>query len=309
MPWVSLNLEVDATWAESLADALLDCGALSVELTDADAGTPREAALFGEPGEATQTLWPRNLLSALFDSDADPAKVVTAACEAVGVPVPSELSTTPVGEQDWVRATQQQFGPIEISPRLCIVPSWCEPPIPTALVLRLDPGLAFGTGAHPTTWQCLRWLEEHLRPGQSVLDFGCGSGILAIAAKKLGAGRVAATDIDPRAMEASRRNACENGVLVDVLTLAALHGECFDVVVANILANPLKVLAPVLSQHTRPAGNVVLAGILQAQERSVRAAFAEWFDLTAVYPRDGWIGLAGQRKSQHDARSESAHRR
>jgi ribosomal protein L11 methyltransferase len=296
MRWVSLSLEIDAAWVESLADALLEHGALSVQVTDADAGTARETPLFREPGEAPEALWPRNLLSALFDSGVDPAQALGAACRAVGAPVPAELRTEPVWDQDWVRATQQQFGPIQISPRLWIVPSWCEPPVAGALVLELDPGLAFGTGAHPTTWQCLRWLEDNLRPGQSVLDFGCGSGILAIAAKKLGAGRVAATDIDRSAVEASRRNARENGVVVDLLTPDVPHGEWFDVVVANLLANPLKRLASLLAAHTRPAGNIVLAGILDAQERAVSAAFAEWFDLAPVHPRDGWIGLAGQRK-------------
>jgi ribosomal protein L11 methyltransferase len=296
MRWVSLSVEVDAAWAESLADALLEHGALSVEITDAEAGTGRETPLFSEPGEAAQTLWPRNLVSALLNSGVDPARVLGAACFTAGVPVPADLHTAPVWDQDWVRLTQQQFGPIEISPRLCIVPSWCEPPLPGALVLKLDPGLAFGTGAHPTTWQCLRWLEAHLRAGQTVLDYGCGSGILAIAAKKLGAGQVAATDIDPSAVEESQRNARQNGVVVDLLTPDALRGEWFDVVVANILANPLTLLAPLLAAHTRPGGNIVLAGILDAQERAVSAAFAEWFDLTAVYPRDGWIGLAGPRR-------------
>lgn len=296
MPWVSLSLELDAASAEGLADALLEHGAHSVELTDADAGRPGGIPLFWEPGEAPDARWPRSRLSALFDAGVDPISVVAAACYAVEVPVPAQLHTEPVQDRDWVRATQQQFGPIEISPRMWIAPSWCEPPDPLALVLQLDPGLAFGTGAHPTTWQCLRWLDEHLRSGQSVLDYGCGSGILAIAAKKLGAGRVVATDIDPDALQVSLDNALQNGVALDLRAPDALGGERFDVVVANILANSLRLLAPLLAAHTCPAGHVVLAGVLEIQERAVQAAYAEWFDLAQRYAREGWICLCGQRR-------------
>jgi ribosomal protein L11 methyltransferase len=296
MRWVSLSLEVDAPWAEGLADALLEQGALSIEVTDADAGTAWETPLFREPGEAAEVSWPCNLLSALFDSGVDPVQALGAACSAIGMPVPAELHTESVSQRDWVRAVQQQFGPIEISSRLWIVPSWCQPPIPGVLALKLDPGLAFGTGAHPTTWQCLRWLDEYLRSGQSVLDYGCGSGILAIAAKKLGAGRVVAADTDPDALEVSWRNARENGVGLDVLPPEALRSEGFDVVVANILASPLQLLAPLLAAHTCPGGHIVLAGILDAQDGAVCAAYAEWFDLAQRYPRAGWICLAGQRR-------------
>jgi ribosomal protein L11 methyltransferase len=297
MPWVSLSLQVDAASAEGLADALLERGAISVELTDADAGRPGEIPLFWKPGEAPDARWPRSRLSALFDAGVDPAQAVAAACWAVEVPVPADLHTEPVQDQDWVRATQQQFGPIEISPRMWIAPSWCEPPDPSALVLRLDPGLAFGTGAHPTTWQCLRWLDEHLRSGQSVLDYGCGSGILAIAAKKLGAGRVVATDIDPDALQVSLDNALQNGVALDLRAPDALGAERFDVVVANILANPLRLLAPLLAAHTCSTGHVVLAGVLEIQKQAVQAAYAEWFDLAQWYACEGWICLSGQRRA------------
>lgn len=296
MSWISLSFEVDAARADALADALLEQGALSVEVTDADAGTAREISLFREAGEVEQTLWPRNRVSALFDPSTDRARALGAACESAGVPVPDGVETGAVGDQDWVRATQQQFGPIEISPRLWIVPSWCQPSVPGALVLRLDPGLAFGTGSHPTTWQCLRWLDEHLRPGESVLDYGCGSGILAIAAKKLGAQRVLGTDIDPNALEASRRNAGENAVAIEFVLPDALPDDRFDVVVANILANPLRVLAPLLAERTRPGGKIVLAGILDAQTRAVSEAYRPWFDLTVTYRREGWACLAGGRK-------------
>jgi len=294
MSWVSLSVEVESDQAERLSDSLLEHGALSVEVTDASAGTERETPLFGE-GEASQTCWSRNRVRALFDSSANAASAMDEACRVAGVPIPVAWQSETVRDQDWVRLTQQQFGPIAISQRLWIVPSWCEPPAKDALVVRLDPGLAFGTGAHATTWQCLRWLEAQLRPGESVLDYGCGSGVLAIAAAKLGAGRVAATDIDPAALQAAGSNARDNAVAIDVRAPACLQHERFDVVVANILANPLKLLAPVLAHHTRTGGRVVLAGILETQAASVRSAFVEWFDLTAVYPLEGWIGLAGPR--------------
>jgi len=297
MRWVLLSVEVDGAWAADLADALLEQGALSVEVSDADAGTARETPLFREFGEPAEVVWSHTLLSVLLDVDVDPAQALYAACNVIHMPVPEQWHTESLAQRDWVRATQQQFGPIEISTRLWIVPSWCQPPVPEALVLKLDPGLAFGTGAHPTTWQCLRWLDAHLRSGQSLLDYGCGSGILAIAAKKLGAGRVVATDIDPDALEVSARNACENGVVVDVLPPDLLRSGEFDVVIANILAGPLQLLAPVLAARTSPRGQIVLAGILDVQGGAVCADFAEWFDLAQHYPRAGWTCLVGQRRA------------
>lgn len=294
MPWVSLSLEVESDRAESLTDSLLEHGALSVEVTDASAGTQCETPLFGE-GDASRACWSRNRVRAMFDSGAKAVSAFDEACRAAGLPTPVNWQSETVQDQDWVRLTQRQFGPIAISPRLWIVPSWCEPPTKDAVLLRLDPGLAFGTGAHATTWQCLRWLEAQLRRGESVLDYGCGSGVLAIAAAKLGAGRVAATDIDPVALDAAQSNARNNAVAIDLRTPDNLQHERFDVVVANILANPLKLLAPVLAHHTRAGGRLVLAGILETQAAAVRSAFAEWFDLVAVYPLEGWIGLAGPR--------------
>ena len=296
MPWVSVSFDVAASAAEVVADVLLEHGAISVDVTDAAAGTLHETPLFREPGEPEQSLWPLNRLNVLFEAGSTYEHAVTAACAQAGVAAPDPIRVEVVSDRDWVRATQQQFCPIEISPRLWIVPSWSEPPDAAKIVLRLDPGLAFGTGSHTTTWQCLSWLDQHLRAGGSVLDYGCGSGILAIAASKLGAGRVVGTDIDPNALAAGRHNAAENGAAVEFVPTDAVPADHFDVVVANILANPLKVLAPLLAAHTRRGGTVVLAGILDTQADSVRAAYSPWFDVVDSATNEGWTCLVGTRK-------------
>jgi ribosomal protein L11 methyltransferase len=296
MPWVSVSFDVAASAAEVVADVLLEHGAISVDVTDAAAGTLHETPLFREQGEPEQSLWPLNRLNVLFEAGSTYEHAVTAACAQAGVAAPDPIRVEVVSDRDWVRATQQQFGPIEISPRLWIVPSWSEPPDAAKIVLRLDPGLAFGTGSHTTTRQCLSWLDQHLRAGGSVLDYGCGSGILAIAASKLGAGRVVGTDIDPNALAAGRHNAAENGAAVEFVPTDAVPADHFDVVVANILANPLKVLAPLLAAHTRRGGTVVLAGILDTQADSVRAAYSPWFDVVDSATNEGWTCLVGTRK-------------
>jgi len=296
MAWVSIAIEVDAERAEALADALLEHGACSVDVSDAQAGTGQESAIFDEPEQPPHTVWTLNRVSALFDAHTDYRQAVMTACEDCGLKEVPEMAAARVAEQDWVRATQQQFTAVAISERLWIVPSWCEPPVPHAINLRLDPGLAFGTGAHPTTWQCLRWLDEHLRRGQSVLDYGCGSGILTIAAQRLGAGDAIGVDIDPNALRASRDNAELNGVGARFVLPHELPDMAFDVVVANILANPLRMLAPLLAARTRMNGHLVLAGILQSQAEAVRLAYLPWFDLDPAMPRDGWVCLCGARR-------------
>ncbi len=198
-----------------------------------------------------------------------------------------------------MRATQAQFGPIRIADDFWIVPSWAEAPAPDALVLRLDPGLAFGTGSHPTTCLCLEWMRAHIRGGESLLDYGCGSGILAIAGARLGAGRVVGTDVDPQAVRASADNARANGLdlrsgATFVLPDGLAPGE-FDIVVANILANPLTLLAPALAMRVRTGGRIVLSGILEAQAAAVAAAYARWFNIGPHDVRDGWVLLAGER--------------
>jgi ribosomal protein L11 methyltransferase len=297
----------DAPAAEAVAwsDALLSAGALSVDVSDPAAGTPDETPQYGEPGEPGEQLWPISRLSALFASDADLRAALRIASEGIATAVPAH-ETYAIAEQDWVRATQAQFGPIRIAENFWIVPSWAKAPQPDALNLRLDPGLAFGTGSHPTTGLCLEWMHMHLRRGESLLDYGCGSGILAIAGARLGAGRVVGTDVDPQAMRASEDNARANGVTVTFVLPDALAPGSYDMVVANILANPLMLLAPALAQRVHACGRIALSGILEPQVDAVAAAYAGWFKIETWKVRDGWVLLAGERSASDGQRPGAA---
>jgi len=293
MSYTALSFDCPGPDADAWGDALLDAGALAVEATDAQAGTPEEIAQFAEPGEAAFHAWPRSRLVALFDGAADADAALVRAAAALECPAP-RATTWRVGEQDWVRATQAQFGPIRIADDFFVVPSWSDAP-PAATVIRLDPGLAFGTGSHPTTRLCLDWLRETLRGGESVLDYGCGSGILGIAAAKLGAASVLGTDVDAQALVASRANAQANAVDARFVAPEALGSGRFAVVVANILANPLALLAPAIASRVAPGGRLALSGILEAQAGEVIAAYARWITLRAWRTTDGWVLLAGGR--------------
>lgn len=275
---------------ETVSDALDALDALSVSVEDADAQTDAEQALFGEPGmPPPKDGWQRSRVIALFESEklAREAAAVLAVqdffadCELLGV--------ADVPEQDWVRLTQSQFAPVEITPEFWIVPTWHEPPEQARQVIRLDPGLAFGTGTHPTTRMCLRWTAQ--RPDRSlgrVLDYGCGSGILAIGAAKFGASAIDAVDIDPAAVEATRLNAKANNVELNAGLPDAATGR-YDIVLANILATPLKVLAPLLCAHVKGGGSLVLAGILERQAEELKAAYAPYAMLEVSDSEDGWI--------------------
>ncbi len=289
MPWLSLKLAANQEEAEVLADALMDAGALSVSIEDRDAGTAQEAPQFGEPGLADPKAWSRNWVVALLEADAD----LPGLFAALGLPADHEHQVERVEEQDWVRLTQSQFDPIPISQRLWIVPSWHDAPDPEAITLVLDPGLAFGTGSHPTTRLCLQWLEERLTGGESVLDYGCGSGILAIAAVKLGAGRVVGVDVDAQAVTASRDNAARNQVAADFHLPDAAPAGQFDVLVANILTNPLKALMPLLAARVRPGGRIALSGILAEQAEDVIAIYNQAFDMRPWREAEGWVCLEG----------------
>lgn len=294
MSYLALRFDAPAAAALAWSDALLEAGALSVDLSDPFAGTDDEAPLFGEPGIATEDAWVLSRVNALFVADSDPAAIVAATAREAALDVPP-YEIVPVAEEDWVRNTQAQFGPIEIARGFYIVPSWVEPPDPSALNLRLDPGLAFGTGSHPTTRLCLEWLRETITGGETVLDYGCGSGILAIAAARLGAGAVNGVDLDPQAVLASRANAAANGVAARFDEPDALPRATYDVVVANILANPLMLLAPALAARVAPRGRIALSGILKAQADDVAAAYAPWFTLAASRVSEGWVLLVATR--------------
>lgn len=302
MSWISLTMETDSAHAEVLSDAMLELGALSTDIHDAAAGTEREQFLFDEAGESSGEIWSASELTALFDADADIISIVNAAAEAAQLSSPPTYRLTDVKDQDWVRITQSQFGPIQISPRLWIVPSWHQMPDPAAVNLVLDPGLAFGTGSHPSTKLCLTWLDENLQGGEYVLDYGCGSGILAIAASKLGASHVVGIDIDPQAVAASRENAIINRCdetkaeffTVDLARQikSASDGRA-DMVVANILANPLIMLAPILMRATREGGRIALSGVLIEQAEEVKQVYRQWFKMHIAGEQEGWALLTG----------------
>ena len=295
MTWLSVSIETDCRHAEALADALLDAGALSASIEDADAGTPEETPQFGEPGSITTPGWERSRVVALLEAGSDASELVAECAASVGLSETPAFTLDEIAEQNWVQLTQSQFEPIRVSERLWIVPSWHEAPDPDALVLVLDPGMAFGTGSHPTTRLCLEWLERIVTPGLSVLDYGCGSGILAIAAAKLGATEVLGVDIDLQAVTAARNNAERNSVSATFDDSARpLKGQ-FDLVVANILANPLKALAPAIAGHVRPGGQLALSGILAEQADELIAIYAPYFPLSVADTREGWVCLAGTR--------------
>lgn len=278
MPWRALTVQIEAGAAEALSEALLEAGAQSVSIDAPDA--------------------PRATLCALLEIERDPLELLRAAAQAAGV-APPEFATSELEDDDWVRRSQAQFAPIEVGERLWIGPSWREP-ASGRVAVRLDPGLAFGTGSHPSTRLVLDFLEEQIRGGERVLDYGCGSGILALAAAKLGAARVAAVDLDPQAVETALANASQNGIelyagLPESLP-ESLPEALYDVVVSNILAQPLIVLAPLFAARTARGGRIALAGILEREAEEVAAAYAPWFDARAEQAREGWSLVTGERR-------------
>jgi ribosomal protein L11 methyltransferase len=275
MSWLALTLEVDPAAAEAFSDALLEAGACSVSWHGLDG--------------------PRPALQALLASDAAPEAIVARAAAALGAPAPA-YAVDILEDEDWVRRSQAQFEPLRVGKRLWVGPSWCEPPEDAAAVVRLDPGLAFGTGSHPSTRLVLRFLERSIQGGERVLDYGCGSGILAIAAAKLGAARVDAVDVDPVAVETTTANARDNGVAIRAAVPDALPAAAYAMVVSNILAQPLILLAPLLAARCAPGGRLALAGILQTQAAEVIDAYKPWLSLRVESLHDGWVLLAGIRQ-------------
>ena len=295
-----LLLRLPEALVEAVSEALLDeLAALSVSVADADAGTADEQALFGEPGmPAPKEGWQRSDVTALFASETEATGAATLLLAQDWAPEMQVLAIREVADQDWVRLTQSQFAPVEITPSFWIVPSWHEAPAAATTVIRLDPGLAFGTGTHPTTRMCLRWTAGQagaLATGwQRVLDYGCGSGILAIGAALHGARGIDAVDIDEAAVQATQANALANGVVLNAGLPDAALGR-YPLVLANILATPLKLLAPLLAGHVAPGGHLVLAGILDRQADELKAAYAPWLALDVADSEDGWILMTARR--------------
>ncbi len=301
MPLTAVTLELEPEQADRLGDTLLEEGALAVDVSDADAGTPAEQAVFDEPGhwdDAPRPIrWERARLTALFPDRALAERILPGLLARSGVEPAPPWSMTRVPDEDWVALTQREFVPMQVSPGLWIVPSWHEPPDASAISLRIDPGRAFGSGSHPTTRLCLRHLAEHIRPGARVLDYGCGSGVLAIGAARLGAARAVGVDIDPDAVRTARANAQLN--CVDDRTEFHLPGDEpvdeYEGVVANILARPLLAMAPLLGPRVGRGGWIALAGLLEAQAESVAQAYAPWARLEVAAVDEGWALLAGPR--------------
>ncbi|MBH1974962.1 MAG: 50S ribosomal protein L11 methyltransferase [Rhodocyclales bacterium] len=295
--WLSITIETDAIHADALSDALMGVGAISVSVEDALAGTAFETPQFGEPDglitAPATPLWQQSRVIALFEPAVDIQQRIARAMLEVGI-TDMPFHVQEIEEQDWVRLTQSQFEPIHITDRLWIVPSWHTAPNPDAINLVLDPGLAFGTGSHPTTYLCLQWLTEQVRGGESVLDYGCGSGILAIAAAKLGARSALGIDIDKNALQSAQNNAAANHVTLNVSHSREPLAQQFDLVVANILTNPLCVLAPLLAGCVAPGGQIALSGVLAIQAEQVIAAYAPFIQLTIGATHDGWVRLEGR---------------
>lgn len=292
MPWLQVRLAITPEQAETYEDALLGVGAVSVTFMDAE-----DQPIF-EPDLGTTPLWSHTHLLALFEADVDPANLFAHLELLTGGPLP-EHQIERIEDQDWERSWMDNFQPMRFGRRLWIVPSWHAAPEPDAVNLLLDPGLAFGTGTHPTTALCLEWLDGQDLTGRQLLDFGCGSGILAIAALLLGAERAVGTDIDPQALEASRDNAERNGIAPARFPLylpEALPTEQADVVVANILAGPLVSLAPQITRLVRPGGLLALSGVLAEQADEVRAAYQDAFELDPTAEKDGWVRISGRRR-------------
>jgi ribosomal protein L11 methyltransferase len=300
MSWTEIVLEVPRDLTEQVSDALIEAGALSVSVEDADEGTDAERPLFGEPGmEPTEHAWEHSRVVALAEAGADCDAIVRDACQMCEIAEPLPFSLRPVAEQDWVRVTQSQFEPIHIGRRIWVVPSWHEAPEPDAVVLELDPGLAFGTGSHPTTRLCMEWLESHAPIGKTMLDYGCGSGILAMLGKKLGLGSVDGVDIDEQAISSANdnaeRNRCDIHFFLPEDFKAARSTTRYDLVMANILSSPLKLMAPMLCGRVSDGGSLVLSGVLARQADEVIASYAPLISLSVWAELDGWVALAGQR--------------
>jgi ribosomal protein L11 methyltransferase len=296
MAWLELEFCVPGPDVDHLSESLFSVGAISVDVTDADEGSAKEKAIFAEPGEIFELSWNANRVVALFDSDVDVTKVIKNLEEFVNVSQLSDYQVRTVEDQDWVRLTQKQFDPIQVTVRIRITPSWSDVGVPSDVEIVLDPGLAFGTGSHPTTRLCLQWLDQASVSERIVVDYGCGSGILGIVAKKLGSKGVFCVDIDENALIATEYNAQRNGVDVNIQSANDEFKMSADILVANILSAPLKVLAAAFASIVRPGGRIALSGILVEQEDELCEVYQKQFDMKPFDRLEGWVCLEGVKR-------------
>jgi len=285
--FIELTINVDSKSADILSDVFFNLNVLSVYIEDADAGTADEEPIFGEPGMIVEGLWKHSKVIVLVNNSTDIYKLISDAKLNSGLDF--NYATKKVADEDWVRLTQSQFQPIRINDDFYIVPSWHDIPPNINYSIVLDPGLAFGTGSHATTFMCLEWLSKNVTSSSSVLDYGCGSGILAITAKIFGADKVYGVDIDEQAIIASNDNAISNKVNIKFSTPDKLPEASFDIVVANILSNPLRFLAPALAKHSK--SKLILSGILESQSEELSKIYRQWFNVKTAQSRDGWVLL------------------
>ncbi len=285
--FIELIINVDSKLADILSDIFFDLHVLSVYIEDADAGTPEEEPIFGEPGMIVEGLWRHSKVIVLVNNATDIGKLILDAKLKSGIDF--NFVSKKVADEDWVRLTQSQFQPIKINNEFYIVPSWHDIPSNISHSIVLDPGLAFGTGSHPTTFMCLEWLSKNVTSSSCVLDYGCGSGILAITAKTFGADTVYGVDIDEQAIIASKDNAKNNKVNIKFSTPDKLPDSRFDIVVANILSNPLRFLAPALAKYSK--SKLILSGILESQSEELSEIYRQWFNVKIAQSRDGWVLL------------------
>lgn len=291
MSFKQLKIKVDSEKADLLGDAFFDENALSVSVEDQFEGTEFEEPIFNEPGMDVDKLWQHSLLVILLAEDSDIEDTVKNVQNKTKLNFDYEIEN--IDDQDWVRLTQSQFEPIKITDKLFIVPSWHELPVANATGIILDPGLAFGTGSHPTTFMCLEWLAENVSNTDNILDYGCGSGILAITAAKLGAKSVTGVDIDKQAIESSLYNAEVNQTQVNFFLPDKFKSTTYDIVIANILSNPLRMLATALAGYVRQGGKIVLSGILDSQIEEMSSIYQQWFEMQVHKIMDGWVCLEG----------------
>ena len=292
MSWTNLLVQTNKKEVDSISDFLLELGAISTSIQDSNLYQNNEELIFGEPNNQSQQFWENNTVQALFENSID-IEIIKAALMAKFDTPTYSIGVSNIQDQDWVKLTQSQFSPIKIHDKLWIIPTWHEIQDKKALNLILDPGLAFGTGTHPTTHLCLLWLLDNVNKDVTVLDYGCGSGILGIAAKKIGAKKVFGVDIDDQAIKSSRDNAEINNVEIFWNNTEIKVDYRTELVVANILSSALSVLAPALAGHCKPNGKIALSGILQSQEKDLKKIYSQWFDFQPSHYKDGWVLISG----------------